>query len=434
MTSPKRPSSRLSGFYQRSIPERQALLSEWAGLDPADQLTLRGDTGLNSVQADQMIENVIGIYALPMGLATNFLVNGRDYLIPMVVEEPSIVAACSFAAKLARSSGGFTTSSDDPIMIGQLQVLDVTNVYAAAGRVWDIREQLLREANDPSLTIVKMGGGVRDIELRPFTESATGSMLIVHLLYDVRDAMGANAINTACERIAPLIETVTGGRVNLRILSNLSDRRKATASCRLPAQELATETLRGDQVVKAIVEAGVFAEIDPYRATTHNKGIMNGIDAVCIATGNDWRALEAGAHAYAARSGRYTGLTKWWTNDSGDLCGRLELPLAVGVVGGATRVHPTAKVVMKILDVKSAKELAEVMAAVGLAQNLAAIRALATEGIQHGHMSLHARQMATAAGASGELVNRVVQRMIAEGNIRLERAKALVAELQDTSM
>ncbi|MEP7286511.1 MAG: hydroxymethylglutaryl-CoA reductase, degradative [Chloroflexota bacterium] len=428
----KRRSSRISGFYQRTISERLALVAQWAGLDSAEQAVLLGMTGLNATQADQMIENVIGVYGLPMGLATNFLINGKDYLIPMVVEEPSVVAACSFAAKLTRAGSGFATSSDDPVMIGQIQVLDVDNVYAAAGRVWDIRQQLMDAANDPTSSIVRSGGGPRDIEVRPFPETAIGPMLIVHLLYDVRDAMGANAVNTACERIAPMIEAAAGGRVNLRILSNLTDHRKVRASCTIPADALTTETTPGKTVIRSIVEAATFAEVDPYRAATHNKGILNGMDAVCIATGNDWRALEAGAHAYAARSGQYRSLTRWY-EDGPTLRGQLEVPLAVGTVGGATRVHPTAKVAMKILGVTGAQELAEVIAAVGLAQNLAAIRALATEGIQRGHMSLHARQMATAAGATAEMLPRVVETMILEGNIRLERAKEIVAQLRGTA-
>jgi hydroxymethylglutaryl-CoA reductase len=428
----KRRSSRIPGFYQRTLPDRVALIAQWAGLDANEQATLLGMTGLNATQADQMIENVIGVFGLPMGVAINFLINGKDYLIPMVVEEPSVVAACSFAAKLVRSGGGFTAVSDDPIMIGQIQVLDVDNVYAAAGRVWDIRDQLIEAANDPTLTIVKQGGGARDIELRPIPESPIGPMLIVHLLYDVRDAMGANAVNTACERIAPLIQEAARGRVNLRILSNLTDRRKVQVSCTIPAEIMATDLLPGGQVIRSIVEAAALAEIDPYRAATHNKGVLNGMDAVCIATGNDWRALEAGAHAYAARSGCYGSLTRWTESDSGSLRGEMEVPLSVGTVGGATRVHPTARVAMKILGVRSARELAEVIGAVGLAQNLAAIRALATEGIQRGHMSLHARQLAIAAGASGEMVAQVVERMIVEQNIRLERAKEIVAELRPT--
>jgi hydroxymethylglutaryl-CoA reductase len=407
------------------------MVAQWAGLDNDEQAALLGIQGLSVTQADQMIENVIGVHALPLGIATNFLINDQDYLIPMVVEEPSVVAACSFAAKLVRAGGGFKVTSSEPLMIGQIQVLDVDNVYAAAGRVWEIRDQLLREANDPALSIVKMGGGARDIELRPFTESAVGPMLVVHLLYDVRDAMGANAINTACERIAPLIQEASKGRVNLKILSNLADRRRVKALCMVPSTELATEAASGPQVVDSIVEASAFAEVDPYRATTHNKGVMNGIDAICLATGNDWRALEAGAHAFAARSGRYSSMTRWTKDQNGSLRGELDIPLAVGTVGGATRVHPTAKVAMKILGVSGARELAEVMGAVGLAQNLAAIRALATEGIQRGHMSLHARQMATAAGAAGEMVSRVVEAMIAEKNIRLERAKELVAQFRN---
>ncbi len=315
-------------------------------------------------------------------------------------------------------------------MIGQIQVLDVDNVYAAAGRVWEIRDKLLAAANDPTFDIIRFGGGARDIEVRPFPETRGGPMLVVHLLYDVRDAMGANTVNTACELLAPMIEQATGGRANLRILSNLADHRKVRASCTIPADALTTETIPGSQVVSRIVDAAIFAEVDPYRAATHNKGVMNGMDAVCIATGNDWRALEAGAHAYAAQSGKYTSLTKWTADENGNLHGEIEVPMAVGTVGGATRVHPTAKVAMKILGVRSAKELSEVVASVGLAQNLAAIRALATEGIQRGHMSLHAKQIATAAGASGDMVPRVVEVLIAEGNIQIERAKEIVAQMR----
>lgn len=425
----KRGTSRLTGFYKRTLAERAALVGQWAGLDTLDQATLLGMAGLNATQADQMIENVIGIYALPLGVATNFLINGRDYLIPMVVEEPSIVAGVSLAARLIRAGGGFVTSSDDPVMIGQIQVLDVPDVYIAAGQVMAIKDRLLEEANCCDLTITNLGGGARGLEVRPLLDTPAGPMLIVHLLLDVRDAMGANTINTACEKLAPMIEEATGGRVNLRILSNLADHRLATAECIIPADQLATEDLSGADVVRGIVEAYAFAAADPYRAATHNKGVMNGMDAVCIATGNDWRALEAGAHAYAARSGHYTSMTQWWADDEGNLRGKLTLPVAVGTVGGATRVHPTAKVAMKILGVQSARELAEVLVSVGLAQNLAAIRALATTGIQAGHMRLHARQMAVAAGASGDLVQRVVDAMIAEGAIRLDRARELVQQM-----
>ena len=430
MTESQHPSSRLPGFFKRPLAERVALVSQWANLNTEEQAVLLGMAGLNATQADHMIENVVGVYALPFGVATNFLLNGRDYLVPMVVEEPSIVAGVSYAARLIRGGGGFVTSSDDPIMIGQIQVLDVPDVYVAAGQVMSIKERLIEEANCCDLTIVGLGGGARDVQVRPMPDTPAGPMLIVHLVYDVRDAMGANTINTACERLAPIIEEATGGRVNLRILSNLADRRTATAECTIPAELLATDDLSGPEVARGIFEAYAFAAADPYRATTHNKGVMNGMDAVCIATGNDWRALEAGAHAYVARDGRYTSMTEWAIDADGNLRGRLKLPVAVGTVGGATRVHPAARVALKILDVRSARELAEIMVAVGLAQNLAAIRALATTGIQAGHMRLHARQMAVAAGASGELVGRVVEAMIAEGAIRLDRAQALVKELK----
>lgn len=420
-------SSRIPGFYKRTLNERADLVAAWVGLTATERQALFG--GLSPDQANHMIENVVGAYALPLGIATNFQINSRDYLVPMVIEEPSVVAAVSNAARLFRAGGGFTTSSDDPIMIGQIQVLGLADVEAAAQAVLAHRDYLLAEADSVGGSIVRRGGGARDIETRLFPQTPIGPMLVVHLLYDCRDAMGANAINTAVEHIAPHIEAITGGRVNLRILSNLTDRRKARAEGMIPTAELATDSLDGPAVGRAIVEAGVFAEVDPYRATTHNKGIMNGIDAVIIATGNDWRAIEAGAHAYAARSGAYTSLSKWWQDDSGNLHGSLEVPLSVGIVGGATRVHPVAQIAMKILNVQSACELAEIIVAVGLAQNLAAIKALATEGIQRGHMSMHARQLAVAAGASSELVPRIVQTMIEEGSIRLERAQALVQEL-----
>ncbi|PJF41024.1 MAG: hydroxymethylglutaryl-CoA reductase, degradative [Chloroflexi bacterium] len=426
----KQKTSRLPGFYKHTWQERAAIVAEWADLTPDEQAALNDRNGLDVAQATHLIENVIGVYTLPLGIATNFLINDRDYLIPMVIEEPSVVAAVSNAAKLFRAGGGFITHSDEPVMIGQIQVMDVPDLRVASDAVLQNRDMLLAEANRVGGSIVKRGGGAQDIDVRIIEQTSVGSMLIVHLLYDTRDAMGANAINTAVERIAPHIAHITGGRVNLRILSNLTDRRKASAQGTIPAAALATNTLDGAAVVRAIVEAGVFAEVDSYRAATHNKGIMNGIDPVIIATGNDWRAIEAGAHAYAARNGQYTSLTQWWQDDDGNLRGSIELPLAVGIVGGMTRVHPTAKVALKILGVESARELAEVIAAVGLAQNLAAMRALATEGIQRGHMSLHARQLAIAAGATGDMIQRITQMMIEENNIRLERAKQLITELE----
>jgi hydroxymethylglutaryl-CoA reductase len=315
-------------------------------------------------------------------------------------------------------------------MIGQIQVLDLPDIYVAAGAVMAHRAALLEAVNRVSDSIVQYGGGARDLQVRPLMNTPVGPMLIVHVLLDTRDAMGANTINTAIEHIAPMIEQITGGRVNLRILSNLADQRKARAEGLIPASELATEALSGEDVVRAIVEAGAFAEADPYRAATHNKGVMNGIDAVAIATGNDWRALEAGAHAYAARDGQYTSLTHWWQDEDGNLRGSIELPMAVGIVGGATRVHPAAQVALKILNIQNARQLAEIIVAVGLAQNLAAIRALSTIGIQQGHMRLHARQIAVAAGATPELVSQVVQQMIEENNIRPERAHTIVQALR----
>jgi len=382
--------SRVAGFYDWSLLERQAWLAGQVALD-GEQLTALSEGGLSLAGADRMIENVVGRYALPLGLALNFQVNGRDVLVPMVIEEASVVAGASFAAKLARAGGGFRAETTAPEMIGQIQVLDLPDLAAAEAAVLAARERILARADEIDPVIRRLGGGARDLLVRPFPETAAGPMLVLHLIYDCRDAMGANAVNTTCEALAPLIAEITGGRVGLRILSNLADRRLARASCTIPADALAFDGFSGAQVVRGIVEAWAFAAADPYRAATHNKGIMNGIDAVAIATGQDWRAIEAGAHAYAARSGCYTSLSTWQQDEDGNLTGRLELPLAVGTVGGATRAHPTARLALQILGVQTAQELAEVMVAVGLAQNMAAIRALATEGIQKGHMALHSR-------------------------------------------
>ncbi len=422
-------SSRLPGFYKRSLSERIQIVADWAALSPEQSAALHS-AGLSAAQADHMIENAIGVYALPLGIAANFQVNGRDVLVPLASEEPSGLAAVSNAARLFRAGGGFSTRSDEPVMIGQIQVLDVPDPERAQAAILAERDALLAEVDRIGGSIVRMGGGARDVLVRRLPDTGVGPMLVVHLLYDARDAMGANAINTAVEHIAPRIEALSRGRVGLRILSNLTDRRKAYAEGRIPAAELATDSSDGSAVARAIVEAGAFAEADPYRAATHNKGVMNGIDALIIATGNDWRAVEAGAHAYASRDGRYTSLTHWWQNETGDLHGRIELPLAVGSVGGATRVHPTAQAAMRILNVSSARELSEIAAAVGLAQNLAAIRALATEGIQRGHMRMHARQIAIAAGAAPQQVTQVVEQMITENNIRPERARAIVEHIK----
>jgi hydroxymethylglutaryl-CoA reductase len=424
------PSSRLVGLYDQPLEERIDRIVQWAKLTEEEAAILRGAEGLDLTRADQMIENVVGLHGLPLGIAVNFVVNGRDVLVPMAVEEPSVVAGASFAAKLTRAGGGFRAITTAPEMIGQLQVLDVADPWSARFDLLAVREELLVLANETDPVIVDLGGGARDLEVRVLERTPVGPMLVVHLIFDCRDAMGANAVNTACETLAPRIERITGGRVGLRILSNLADHRLARARCAVPVDALAFRDFPGERVAQGIVEAWAFAAADPYRATTHNKGIMNGVDAVVIATGNDWRAIEAGAHAYAARSGRYTSLSAWARDAEGNLVGTLEMPLAVGVVGGATRVHPTARVALKILGVRTARELAEVIAAVGLAQNLAALRALATEGIQRGHMRLHARQVAIAAGATGDEVLQVVERMVAEGHIRSDRAEAILAQLR----
>ena len=420
--------SRLPGFYDLSLDERASRVAEWAGLDDAERALLVG-AGLPAERANQMVENVVGLHALPLAVAPNFLINGRETLVPMVIEEPSVVAAASFMARIVREAGGFHTCSTEPVMIAQMQVLDVTDPWAARFDLLCNKQRLLDLANQTDPVVVSLHGGARDLEVRVFSETPVGPMLVIHLLYDTRDVMGANTVNTAAEALTPVVQEITGGRVHLRIVSNLADRRLARAKCVLPPASLAFEGYRGEHVVQGIVEAYTFAALDPYRAATHNKGIMNGIDAVALACGQDWRAIEAGAHAYAARGGRYTSLSTWTQDREGALVGTLELPLAVGTVGGATRVHPGAKVALKILGVQSARELAEVMAAVGLAQNLGALRALSTEGIQKGHMALHARQVALAAGATGDQVPAVAARLVAERSIRLDRAQAILAEM-----
>ncbi len=420
--------SRMPGFYKLSLEERMALVSEWADLTEEEQEIL-ADRGLKASQANMMIENVLGTYELPLGIACNFLINEREYLVPMAVEEPSVLAAVSNSAKLVRDGGGFQSKATDPVMIGQIQILDIPDMEAALSAIEENKSELLELANSTDPVIIGLGGGAREIQARPFADTSVGPMIIFHLYYDVRDAMGANTINTALEVMAPRIAALTGGRTSLRILSNLADRRTVTASCTIPEASLGSFGLEGTSVARLIEEANAFAVVDPYRAATHNKGVMNGIDAVCIATGNDWRAIEAGAHSYAARNGRYTALTDWHVDQNGDLFGSITLPMAVGIVGGATKVHPTARVALKILGVSSAQELAEVIAAVGLAQNLAAIRALATVGIQKGHMRLHARQIVLAAGASDDQVEAVVSQLIEEKTIHITRAEEILAEM-----
>jgi hydroxymethylglutaryl-CoA reductase len=375
-----------------------------------------------------MIENVVGLFSLPLGIALNFVVNSREVLVPMAVEEPSVVAGASFMAKLVRAGGGFIADSTAPEMIAQIQVLDVPDLDSACKKVLEGKDRLLSESAQVDPLLIKLGGGPRDLEVRIIQDSPIGPFLVLHLIYDVRDAMGANAINTAAERIAPTIEELTGGRTLLRILSNLADRRLARACCTIPLSKLAFGDYSGAEVRDGIIAAWAFAISDPYRAATHNKGIMNGVDAVVIATGNDWRAIEAGAHAYAARNGTYTSLSSWGCDESGNLIGSLEMPMAVGIVGGATKVHPTAGVALKLMGVETASQLGEIIVSVGLAQNLAALRALTTEGIQRGHMNLHARQVAIAAGAEGDIIERLAEQLAAENSVRVDRAEEILKE------
>ncbi len=426
--------SRIAGFYNLSLGERRARVAESAGLELPDLAAYWTSGGIDPEAADHMIENVIGTHALPLGIGLNFQVNGRDVLVPMAVEEPSVVAGASFMAKLARAGGGFSATTSEPLMIGQMQVLDVANLNEAKLKLYEHKSELLALADEIDPVLKKFGGGARDLEVRIIEDSAIGGFIVVHLIYDVRDAMGANAVNTACERLAPEVEAITGGRVHLRILSNLADRRLARARCTIPLKELAftgadgVRTYTGEQVRDGIIAAYAFAAVDPYRAATHNKGIMNGVDAVVIATGNDWRAIEAGAHSYAARSGKYTSLSTWNKDADGNLAGTLEMPMAVGIIGGATKVHPAARAALKLMGVKTAAELAEIVVSVGLAQNMAALRALATEGIQRGHMSLHARQVAIAAGATGEQIEKLAAQLVAEKVVRSDRAEEILKE------
>ncbi|MCJ7626092.1 MAG: hydroxymethylglutaryl-CoA reductase, degradative [Anaerolineaceae bacterium] len=416
-------------FYNLSMEERLQRLIEVADLTSAEALSLSGEAGLSPEQANHMIENVVGTYALPLGIAQNFLVNGREVLVPMVIEEPSVVAAASFMAKLARTAGGFSARSTNPEMIGQMQILDLEDPPSARLRLLEAKEDLLAEAAKVDPLLKRLGGGPRDVEVRLIEESPIGPFLVLHLIYDVRDAMGANAVNTAVERLTPLVEKISAGRVLLRILSNLADRRLASVRCTIPVEQLAFSDFSGEDVVEGVISAWAFAAADPYRAATHNKGIMNGVDPIVIATGNDWRAVEAGAHAYAVKNGRYTSLSTWHKDRDGNLAGSLEMPMAVGIVGGATRVHPTARAALKLMGVQTANELAEIIVSVGLAQNLAALRALATEGIQRGHMTLHARQVAIAAGAQGDkLITRLAQQLVAEKNVRIDHAQKILRQ------
>ncbi len=417
------PTSRISGLYKLSPAQRRAALAEHMELDPTSE-----PLGLDA--ADLMIENVISTFELPCGVAVNLLVNGVDRVVPMVVEEPSVVAAVSNMARLVRETGGFTAECDPSVMIGQVQLVDVSDPEATVAALRAALPHLEERARSYHPELVLYGGGLRDMEIRTLRYQEPGQepedMVVLHFALDCADAMGANMINTIAEGLAPELEALTGERVGLRILSNLADRRLARASCRLRPDQLG-----GEEVARGIAQAWRFAWTDPYRAATHNKGVMNGVDAVCIATGNDWRAVEAGVHAFAARDGQYRPVTRWWVDEEGDLRGSIEVPMAVGTVGGTLRVHPRAQANLRLLGSPGARELAEIIASVGLAQNLGALRALAAEGIQQGHMRMHARSVAVAAGAEPQEVGRVVAALADEGHFTVERAQEVLSSLRE---
>ena len=415
--------SALKGFYKLSPKERLKIIADFSDLTNEEVSLLQNTGSLPEAVANNMIENVFSVMPLPMGVAVNFTINDKDYIIPMAVEEASVVAAASNAAKMARIKGGFFSSNTGPMMRAQIQLVDIDDPHSARLKLFEARDQIIKMANEKDPVLVSLGGGMIDLEVH-LIPSPAGTMVVAHLIVDTRDAMGANAVNTMGEAIAPYREKLTGGKVYLRILSNLADKRLARVRT-----EIDKEALGGEEIVDGIVWAYTFAEADPYRAATHNKGIMNGIIPVVIATGNDSRAIESGAHAYAARKGHYGSLTQWGKNKVGNLVGSIEVPMAVGLVGGATKVHPIAKIAVKILGVKSAVELGEVIAAVGLAQNLTALKALATEGIQRGHMSLHARNIALTAGATPQILEQVVDEMILTKKIRQDFAEELVKKL-----
>ncbi len=415
-------SSLISGFYKLPIDKRIEFVKNFSGLN--DEETKLFTSCLDMKIADKMIENVLGTFELPLGIAVNFLINGKDYLIPMAIEESSVVAAASNAAKIARAKGGFKTECTEPLMIGQIQILNIKDIVDSANKILKKKKEILFFANEQDKVLVKFGGGARDLEVR-ILDSPLGKMIVVHLIVDVRDAMGANAVNTMCEALSPMLEEISGGKVRLRILSNLADKRIVKAKAVFDKEKMG-----GEHNVDAFLESYTLAAIDPYRAATHNKGIMNGIDALIIATGNDFRAIEAGAHAYAARNGQYTSFSKYYKDNDGNLVGELEIPMAIGIVGGAGNIHPKALLCKKILGIKTAKELAEIVVSLGLAQNFAAVFALSTVGIQKGHMSLHAKNIAVMAGAKGDEIDLVTDKMIKEGKIKLDRAEEILKEIR----
>ena len=414
--------SRLEDFHKKELEERVELVKE--NSDAEESLDNLVEKGLSNRKADQMIENVVGTYELPVGIATNFKINDEDYLVPMVIEESSVVAAASYGAKLARRSGGFHAKATEPVMISQIQVTGLSDANAAKMKVLEKKNELIELAEEQDPVLVKHGGGVEDVRCRVL-KSRFGDYLVVHLLVNCQDAMGANAVNTMAEAVAPRIEELTGGKVYLRILSNLADQRLARARAVWDKEEIGRDTVEG------IIQAYEFARVDPYRCATHNKGVMNGVIAVVMATGNDTRAMESGAHSYAASGGGYSPLTVWEKTESGDLAGSIEIPVPVGIIGGATSSHPGAQANLEILGVESAQELGEVLASVGLAQNFAALRALASEGIQKGHMRLHAKNLAVQAGAEEDEVEKVAERMIEEGKVRADRAEEILEKLRD---
>lgn len=417
------PDSSISKFFEKSRKERLDIVANFANLSHEELDILQSNNGgISYDEADKMVENAIGTFSLPLGIATNFKINGKDYIIPMVIEEPSVIAAASKGAKIARIKGGFEVTADESYSIGQIQVLDI-DIPSAIQKINNSSNEILQLANSKSNTLSKMGKGAKEISCKE-VDTPSGKMLIVELLIDVGDAMGANITNTMCEAVSPLIEKISSGRTLLRILSNYSTRRIAKAKA-----VFEKEAVGGEKVVNDIILAFEFADNDVYRAVTHNKGILNGIIAVANAVGQDSRAIEAAANAYATKSGRYRSLSQWSKDNDGNLVGTLEIPLSVGIVGGIVNVHPIAKVCTKILGVSTAQELACVMIATGLAQNFSAIRALATEGIQKGHMRLHARNLAAAAGATSEQIDKIVKKMIEEKKISLDRAKELLAQI-----
>ncbi|HLR52537.1 MAG TPA: hydroxymethylglutaryl-CoA reductase, degradative [Candidatus Avamphibacillus sp.] len=422
-------SSRIPGFYKMSVEERREFLKEKNILSQEDWMPFLSEGALPMDIANNMVENVVGTYPLPFALGLNFLINEKEYMIPMVIEEPSVVASASYMAKIVRDAGGFKTKATDRVMIGQIQVVGCPDFEQAKATLLQEKDQLIEDANATYPSLLARGGGAEDLDVRILNEgldSKYGKILVLHLYINTCDAMGANIINTMVESLAPTVEKLTDGKVYLRILSNYADRCLAKATCSIPTELLDTDGFTGEEVRDGVIHAYEFAASDPYRAVTHNKGIMNGIDPVVIATGNDWRAVEAAAHAHASRDGKYSSMTRWSVGENGNLVGELELPMSVGIVGGSIRVHPVSKLALKLLDVESAQELAEVIVAVGLAQNLGALRALATDGIQKGHMALHSRSVAIAAGATGEMIDVIAERLIEAKEIRVGKAKELV--------